>query len=224
MQAVGGAPLVLILRYWVLFTVEDLQHVLVRLFQTQFLGDLVQWQVDFALQVSDQIKAPVEVESVLLADLEQELDHSAFEITRSTTTLKRCRFDLVSQLEQLLVPNHDVDEQVQVSHVVLSAPLWLCYCAIFHSCHLLLALEILFNHALSLEAPVLSILELAVVHECPHYLSDQLELILALLQTSEHLLAPLLTAVTFRVQAEPEENLKTFDLGRISKIVQYLEQ
>ena len=65
------------------------------LFQPKLLGDLVQREVDLALQVSDQVQAPVEVKAVLLADPEQELDYSAFEESRSTT-LVRGRFNLVS--------------------------------------------------------------------------------------------------------------------------------
>lgn len=96
-QAIGEAPLGLVLEGagGVLFAVEDLEHVLVRLFQPQLLGDLVQWEVDLAFQVPDLVQAPVEVEAVLLADLEQELDHPPLEEAGSTT-LERGRLDLVS--------------------------------------------------------------------------------------------------------------------------------
>lgn len=46
---------------------------------------------------------------------------------------------------------------------------------------LLLTLEVLFDHAFGLEAPVLAIFELAAVHEPPHYPSHELELVAALL-------------------------------------------
>ena len=58
---------------------------------------------------------------MLLANFEQELNNSALKEASLTsltlTTLKRSCLDLVSKLEELLVSDHDVDEQIQVSQV-----------------------------------------------------------------------------------------------------------
>ena len=106
--------------------------------------------------------------------------------------------------------------------MVLPTPLTLRRSAIPY--RLLLALEVLLDHVFGLEAPVLAIFELAAVHEPPHYPGHELELVAALLQARKDLLAPLLAAVPFRVQAEPEQDLKALHLRRILKIVEDLEQ
>ena len=92
LHGIGGASLVQVLRLIAraLFAVEDLEHVLVRLFEAQFLRNLVQWEVNFALHVSDRVQAPVEVEAILLADPEQELDDSPLEKPSSTGLVRGC--------------------------------------------------------------------------------------------------------------------------------------
>ena len=93
-----------------------------RLFQSKLFSDLIQWEIYLTLQVSDLVQAPIEVKAVLLADFEQELDHPSLEEANSTTLRRGC-LDLVSKLEELLVSDHNVCEQIQVSQVMLPVAL-----------------------------------------------------------------------------------------------------
>ena len=61
----------------VLDLVEDFKHVLVGLLQSQLFGNLVQRQVDVALERADLLEALVEIEGVFLANLEEEGDLAA---------------------------------------------------------------------------------------------------------------------------------------------------
>ena len=61
----------------ILDLVEDFEHVLVGLLQSQLFGNLVQREVDVALERADLLEALVEIEGVFLANLEEEGDLAA---------------------------------------------------------------------------------------------------------------------------------------------------
>ena len=46
------------------FVVENLEHVLVRFFQTKLFSNLVQWQINFTFKLLYLIKAPIEIKTM----------------------------------------------------------------------------------------------------------------------------------------------------------------
>lgn len=141
--------------------IEYLEHVLVRLLQSKFFGDLVQWQVYVTLQVADSLQALVEVEGVFLTDSEQEGDAAAGKVLSQRR--RHCLLDFLPQLKQFVVADHDINEEVQVGE----------FRDLRLRAFVLLALfEKPDDHVLCLEAAVHLVLELAVVDECAHDLQN----------------------------------------------------
>ena len=95
------------------FVVENLEHVLVRFFQTKLFCNLVQWQIDFTFKLLYLIKAPVEIKTMCQTDLEEKLNNSTLQEVIVTSQVCRC-LNFVSELQKLFISNHNIDENVQV--------------------------------------------------------------------------------------------------------------
>ena len=90
-----------------------------------------------------------------------------------------------------------------------------------------------------MEATVHLIFKLAIVDKSAHNLQDKLKLVLilparlilvivclmpTLEEACKNLTTPLLRALAFRVQAEPQQNCQALDLGWIREVAEHLQQ